>query len=269
MPTRRSIRKLDRLVGQTGLNPEKVGLNSRKSWSGSYCWDSLSADPDGLKDRSPVPTDDATRDSYRKALLRAVITAGDKGKKPAHGPVINAAAAGLNISDRQGLTDALDKLLDDGLVADKKNRLSITESGLEADSTLDPDQDKRLVAHLSVTFKEQHPSGLAEVDLEILFVIAVAEHHRQMVGSHTISQVFDESIDQAQQQMDALVEGGYLESIQFDTGADPVTVYGLTKAGKFELRRGPLRADSIRYPESQSDRARELTSLMEEMLGDE
>lgn len=215
-----------------------------------------------------MPTEDVAAD-YRKALLRAVITAGDKGKKPAHGPIINAAAAGLNISDRQGLTDVLDKLVDDGLVADKKGRLSITESGLEADSGLHPDQDKRLSAHLSVTFKEQHPSGLAETDLEILFVIAVAEHHRQMVGSHTISQVFHESIEQTEQRVDGLVEGGYLETVQFPTGGEPVTVYGLTKAGKFELRRGPLRADSIRYPESQSERARELVSLMGEMLGDE
>lgn len=206
---------------------------------------------------------------YQRAVLRAVAVSTARGKRPGRSVVLNAASAALNISDRTGLTTALDQLVAANMVADRRGRLLITESGKEADDGLSPDAEKRLADHLMVSFKDV-PEGLDQEQTETLFMVAVAEHHHRMIGVASIAQAFNESIAQAQQRVDALVDGGYLEPDAFDHRFGvPVTVYSLTRAGKFELRRGDLRMDSIRYPEAQSERARELIEVMAGVLSDE
>lgn len=209
---------------------------------------------------------------YLRAVLRAVAVSTAKGKRPGRSVVLNAAAAALNISDRSGLSLALDELIEEGLVADRKSRLLLTEAGQDADTGLDPDAEKRMADHLAVTFKD-NPDALDQDQQEILFLIAVADHFRRAVGIYTLAQAFNESIDRAQDRVDALVEGGYLVPHQIPLRGqleiEPVTTYALTRAGQFELRRGDLRRDSIRYPEAQSERAKELVQIMSEVLSDE
>lgn len=206
---------------------------------------------------------------YLRAVLRAVAVSTDRGKRPARSVVLNAASAALNLSDRTGLDTALEQLIATGMVGERNGRLVLTEKGRGSDSSLEADADKRLADHLSVTFKTA-AEGLDQDQQETLFLVAVADHHRRMIGVHSIALARDESITAAQNLLDGLVEGGYLDpvTINHHYGA-PIAVYGLTRAGKFELRRGELRMDSIRYPSAQSPRARELILTMDTVLSDD
>lgn len=204
------------------------------------------------------------RQDYQRAIMRAIAIAGEGGKRPARLVTLNAAAAALGVTDRDGLALALDQLLESGLVADQDHRLMLTAAGEGVESELSPDQVNRLRTFVRVAHKVE-PDGLTANRKEILFLVAVGEHHGVRIGASTVGEVLNISSIDASAELTSLATEGYLDETVIGQG---VSVYSLSKSGRFELRRGDFRIESIRYPQAQTARARELIDIMGEVIGE-
>lgn len=205
------------------------------------------------------------RQDYQRAILRAIATAGSKGKRPARIVVLNAAAAALGVADRDGLSTTLSHLEEVGFVAERDDRrLMLTVTGENVDSELSPEQRTRLTDFLAVAHKAQ-VEALDRRQLEVLYLVAVAEHHGVQIGASTVGEVLNIASGVASSELTSLTEQGHLVEVPVRRG---IEVYNLTKSGRFALRRGEFRVESIRYPESRSERAQELISSLMEAMGD-
>lgn len=206
-----------------------------------------------------------TTPEYHRAILRVIQTAAERwGKRPARKVVLDATVAALLGSDHTQAGICLDQLVVTGFVAERDGRYSLTPTGEQHAEEAPADQERRIGAYLGVSFKA--PSdGLTEQQREILFLVGAAEHYGFRLGANAVGEALQLSTRVASVLLAAMTVEGYLERVQIQPQIT-VPVYSLTKAGRFELRRGPLRLDSVKYPASRSERATELVELVRELI---